>query len=102
MRTNGTVVLSPVLDLLGVTHVIFRGTPPPGIRPVFQSPDYWVLENPSALSRVFVPQRIEAAGDDGKLLQKLAEPDFNPRRIAYVEDAAGIPGDCQWKCPDCF
>ena len=40
MTTNGSVFLPPVLDLLAVTHVIFRGTPPPGVRPVFQSPDY--------------------------------------------------------------
>jgi hypothetical protein len=94
-RTNGSVVLSPVLDLLGVTHVIFRGTPPPGIRPVFQSPDYWVMKNPSALSRVFVPQRVEAGDNDEKIIQKLADPEFDPRQVAYIEVSAGLPGDCR-------
>ena len=46
---EGDAKLSPVLDMLGVRYVIFRGTPPPPpapkLRPVFQSPDYWVLEN---------------------------------------------------------
>ena len=42
---EGNVRLPPVLDLLGVRYVIFRGEPPPETRPVFQSPDYWVLEN---------------------------------------------------------
>jgi len=73
-------VLSPVLDLLGVTHVIFRRTPPPGVRPVFQSPDYWVMENSSALSRVFVPRRVEAGGNDEIIIQKLADPEFDPRQ----------------------
>jgi len=36
--------LSPILDMLGVRHVIFRGSPPQGVKPAFQSPDYWVLE----------------------------------------------------------
>jgi len=95
MRTNGSVVVSPVLDLLGVTHVIFRGTPPPGIQPVFQSPDYWIMKNPAALSRVFVPQRVEAGVDDAKIIQKLADPGFDPRQVAYVEAPAGLPGDCR-------
>jgi hypothetical protein len=95
MRTNGYVVLSPVLDLLGVTHVIFRGTPPPGIRPVFQSPDYWVMENSSALSRVFVPKRVKAGDNDAKTIQKLADPEFDPRQVAYVEASADLPCDCR-------
>ena len=94
-RTNGSVVLSPVLDLLGVTHVIFRRTPPPGVRPVFQSPDYWVMENSSALSRVFVPRRVEAGGNDEIIIQKLADPEFDPRQVAYVETAVDLPGDCR-------
>ncbi len=53
-ETN-TARLSPILDMLGVRHVIFRGSPPPGVKPEFQSPDYWILENRSALPRVFVP-----------------------------------------------
>ena len=94
-RTNGSVVLSPVLDLLGVTHVIFRGTPPPGIQPVFQSPDYWVMENSSALSRVFVPQRVKAGVNDEQIIQKLADPEFDPRKVAYVEASTGLPVDCR-------
>lgn len=95
MRADGSVALSPVMDLLEVTHVIYRGIPPPGIRPIFQSPDYWVMRNPTALSRVFVPERVESGIDAPKILQKLAQPEFNPRRVAYVETPVIVPGDCR-------
>jgi hypothetical protein len=83
--------LSPLLDMLGVTHVIFRGTPPPTLRPVFQSPDYWILANPSALPRVFIPARVESISDARERLEKLTSPLFDARQIAYVESAFPLP-----------
>jgi hypothetical protein len=79
------VRVSPVLDLLGVTHVIFRGTPPTGVSPAFQSPDYWVMCNPNALPRVFVPERVEVEPDTRARLTRLGSPDFDPRSTCYVE-----------------
>ena len=93
-ETN-TAQLSPILDMLGVRHVIFRGSPPQKIKPEFQSPDYWVLENSSALPRVFVPQRVEVAPDDDERLGKLARPEFNPREVAYVETPVDLPPECR-------
>ena len=57
LRPPGVVRLSPILDLLNVHYVIFRGTPPAGLRPDFQGDDYWVMTNTHALPRAFVPAR---------------------------------------------
>jgi len=87
--------LSPILDMLGVRHVIFRGSPPQGVKPAFQSPDYWVLENRSALPRVFVPQEVEVVTNDDERLEKLAAPGFDPRAVAYVESPVALPPKCR-------
>ena len=47
--------------MLDVRYVIFRGNPPAELHPEFSSPDYWVMKNPRALPRVFVPERVEMA-----------------------------------------
>jgi hypothetical protein len=92
---TNTAQLSPILDMLGVRYVIFRGSPPQGVKPAFQSPDYWVLENDSTLPRAFVPQRVEVAPDDNERLGKLALPEFNPREVAYVETPVDLPSQCR-------
>jgi hypothetical protein len=81
--------LSPVLDLLNVRYVIFRGTPPPGLKPAFQSSDYWVAVNHSALPRAFVPERVETA-EASSQLTLLGAQHFDPKKIAYVESNSGI------------
>jgi len=95
ITTNSSAQLSPILDMLGVQYVIFRGSPPENIRPVFQSTDYWVLENRSALPRTFVPRRVEAVSNDNEELGKLALPDFNPREVAYVDTPVDLPPECR-------
>lgn len=87
--------LAPVLDMLGVRHVIFRGTPPPEMRPAFQGPDYWALVNHAALARAFVPQRVETVVDDRERLRLLASLQFNPRAVAYVEAPVNLPAACR-------
>jgi hypothetical protein len=95
ITVTNTVRLSPVLDMLSVQYVIFRGSPPQKIRPAFQSADYWVLENRSARPRVFVPQRVEVVANHNERLGKLALPDFNPREVAYVETPVALPPECR-------
>jgi hypothetical protein len=87
--------LSPVLDLLGVGFVIFRGQPSEGMIPAFQSPDYWVLANRSALPRVFVPGQVEVVNDGNEMLYRLGLPEFDPRKIAYVEEPVRLPSECR-------
>lgn len=88
----GDIQLLPVLDMLSVRYVIFRGTPFPGAKPRFQSPDYWVLENPKALPRAFIPKWVEVVTNDALRLQKLTSDSFDPREVAYVEKPLSLPG----------
>src|SRR5262249_1695140 len=83
---EGNVRLPPLLDMLAVRYVIFRGAPRPGTHPAFQSPDYWVLVNPNALPRAFVPRRIVLAADPTERLRKLNGAEFDAREIAFVEE----------------
>jgi hypothetical protein len=101
LRPESTLVgdsdirVPPVLDLLGVRYVIFRGSPPAGFKPKFQSPDYWVVENKSALPHAFVPQTVERVNDSKERLNKLGSSDFDPRKVAYVETAVSLPALCK-------
>jgi len=92
---EGGIQLPPVFDMLNVRYVIFRGGPNPGDKPLLQGPDYWVLENRSAMARVYVPQRVEMVTDDGARLQKLAAPDFDARKVAYVESPVALAPNCR-------
>ena len=92
---DGGIQLPPVFDLLNVRYVIFRGTPNPSDHPLLQGTDYWVLENRSALPRVSVPQRVEVVADEKTRLQKLGRPDFDPRKVAFVELPVALPSSCQ-------
>ena len=94
LATNAEMRLSPVLDLLGVRHVIFRRPPFEGARPAFQGADYWVMANPQALPRVFIPRRVELTADKQARLKKLASEQFDPRAIAYVETRVDLPEEC--------
>jgi hypothetical protein len=87
----GGVKLSPILDLLGVQYVIFRGSPPPDLTPPIVGPDYWALRNPSAMPRVFVPRRVETVPEEKERLAKLGSPEFDPRAVAYVEIPVAVP-----------
>ena len=117
--TPTTFRLSPVLDMLNVRYVVFRGTPPqflpftflqavehmchlvfrgtplPDVRPDFSSPDYWVMTNEYALPRAYVPERVETVDNDKERLAKLAAEDFNPRQVAYVEEPIQLPAACR-------
>ncbi len=92
---EGALRLWPVFDMLGVRHVIFRGSPQPNARPAFQGPDYWVMVNSNALTRAFVPHRVETVADDKARLAKLAAKEFDPREVAYVESPASLPDPCR-------
>ena len=91
----GTVQMVPVLDMLDVRYGVFRGTPPPSVKPAFQGNDYWVLINSNALPRVFVPKSVKAATSDGEELETLAAPEFNPADIALVETTVELPALCR-------
>lgn len=86
--------LSPILDMLAVRHVIFRGAPPAEIKPAFHSPDYWVMENRNALGRVYVPRRVQTVTDPDERFRRLGAADFDAREIALVESPINLPAEC--------
>ena len=91
----GTITLSPVMDMLGVRYVIFRGAPPPGVTPAFSSPDYWVVEVSTAMPRAFVPGSVAVVPDTMARLAKIAQQAFDPRQVAYVETPVDLPQECR-------
>ncbi len=97
MLPPDAVRLPPILDMLAVRYVIFRGSPPAdkGVRGHFSGDDYWVLINRSALPRVFVPERVETIADDHQRLHKMAAADFHPQQVAYVETPLDLPTRCR-------
>jgi hypothetical protein len=92
ITTNGEARLSPLLDMLGVRNVLLRGRAPPEARPVVEGLDYWVLKNPGALERVFVPKHVEVETNDAVRLQKLSATDFAAGEVSYVELPLSLPG----------
>jgi hypothetical protein len=82
---------SPIADLLGVRYLVYRGTPPPDTPVLSQSPDYYVVENPRALPRAFVPERVEASQSVASTLYRLSRPSFDPRKLALLESNQPLP-----------
>jgi hypothetical protein len=91
IQSPNMIHLPPILDMLDVRYVIFRGTPSPDIHPPFQGNDYWVLVNSNALPRVFIPKSVETIPNDRAELKKLASAQFNPADVAYVESPVDLP-----------
>lgn len=90
-----TIKLPPVLSMLNVRYVIFRGKPRRGFEPLLQGPDYWIVENRDALPRVFVPQEVETVADEKTMLALLADEGFHARRVAYVNQKMNLPRECR-------
>lgn len=77
--------LSPILDLLGVRWLVFRGRPPEDFTPAWSGLDYWVTENPDALPRVRIPLRVEVVEDAAERVTRLADPEHRPAEVALLE-----------------
>ena len=90
----GSIELHPVLDMLNVRYVIFRGSPAPNVRPDFTGVDYWAVINQKALPRVFVPLQVATVQDDRARLTEMAAANFNPRQMAFVEQPVDLPILC--------
>lgn len=75
---------SPLMDMLGVRYRIYREPPPPDEDVIITSLDYWIVENPRALPRPYVPRRVEVAAEE-EMLERISRADFAPAEVAYVE-----------------
>jgi hypothetical protein len=83
-NADGRTLLPPILNLLNTRFLIFRRPPPP-IGPIlFQEADYWVVENPNAMPRVFVPSRVEVASDM-QALAAMEQWNFDPEAVGYLQ-----------------
>jgi hypothetical protein len=76
---------SPITSMMNLRYLIFPGTPPPGRHPRFAKEGYWLYETTKFLPRAFVPRHVEEISDPQLRLQLLAQPDFDPQDVAYVE-----------------
>lgn len=94
---SGELVFPPILDMLNVRYMIFRGTPPANIKPQFQGDDYWAVINPRAMPRAYVPAGVDVIDDALVRKQRLADADFDPRHMALVErkPAMDFPDECR-------
>lgn len=90
LTSGGDVQLSPILDMLAVRYLIFGGLPDPRTHPAFQGPDYWVLVNPDAMPRAYIPRQVEMVADNATRLRKLASSEFDPRDVAYLESPVDL------------
>ncbi|MCU0727445.1 MAG: hypothetical protein MUE73_16930, partial [Planctomycetes bacterium] len=79
--------MSSVLHMLDVRWIVLSGAPPTGVRPHLRGDGFFVLENPGALGRVFVPRRAEAVPDRARRLMNLKAPSFDARELALLESA---------------
>ncbi len=95
MSANG-LQSPPLLSLLNVRYLVFRGSPPSGVKPYLQEADYWVWENADVLPRVFVPEQVEVIRYAGIRLKRLGAADFVPRKVAFVDQPLpNLPPRCQ-------
>lgn len=88
---DGAPRLSPLLDMLNLRYLVFRGAPQEGFDAILNSEGYWVAENHHALPRVFIPTRTETETDPERRLRRLANPSFDPRQLALVEVPLALP-----------
>jgi hypothetical protein len=88
---NGGVRLAPILDMLNVRYIIFRGQPYGAGKPDFVETDYWAMTNSHALPRAFVPARVETVPDDAERLRRMLSNDYDPAQVAFVEQPLNLP-----------
>lgn len=74
----------PILNLLNVRHFVLRVPPPVNFEILNHTDDYWVVKNNAALPRAFVPRAIVFEPDESAALEKMIQPNFDPRELAFL------------------
>lgn len=92
---TGVIRMHRIMDMFNVRYVILRGKPVPNVKPVLVGDDYWILQNPRALPRTFVPRRVELVADDQEQLERLGSNSFDPWQVALVEQPVELPDTCR-------
>jgi hypothetical protein len=83
--------LHPVADLLNVRYLVLRKSPPDGLPAVVHEDDYWIVENPRALPRAFVPRSLNRVSSRKEALETMRGNEFEPRNVALVVEDLGLP-----------
>lgn len=83
-------------DLLNAGYLIAPGPQdfpdePDAPRLVLQEEGVWVYERPTALPRAWIVQEIEPIRESHRILQRIHDTDFDPRRTALVEAPLTCP-----------
>ncbi len=73
------MIYHPVADLLNVRYFVVRKPPREGVAAVVHEDDYWVVENPRAIPRAFVPHSARVNQGDDEALAAMNSRDFDPR-----------------------
>jgi hypothetical protein len=89
------IELSPILNMLNVRYVIFRGTPQKFMHFPFQGDDYWALVNSNVLPRVFVPKSVQTVSNADDELRQIASQQFDAAKTTFVESPIQLPADCR-------
>jgi hypothetical protein len=89
------IELSPILNMLNVRYVIFRGTPRESIHLPFEGDNYWALVNSNVLPRAFVPKSVQTVANADDELQQIASQQFDAAKTTFVESPIQLPADCR-------
>jgi len=95
LKSESGLKLHPVADLLNVRYLVLRTPPADGLVAVVHQDDYWVVENPAALPRAFVPRSVRIVMGDEEALQIMGQSEFAPRDVVLMLEDPEVPGDMQ-------
>ncbi len=91
-EVDGRLDVLPFVDLLGVRSLLFRQRPADTTAVALGG--YWLVTNPEALPRAFVPTRVALEADRARREERLASWEFEPSRLALVEQPLALPDSC--------
>lgn len=90
-RSGNSMITNPFMwDLLNVKYIVSDRPIFPNVQPLFASQEngQMVYANPTALPRAWFVDTLVHESSGMKILEHLRDGTFNPRRKAYVENAA--------------
>ncbi|MBI5799181.1 MAG: hypothetical protein HZA92_00435 [Verrucomicrobia bacterium] len=96
ITADGRVELKMALNLFGVRYVIFWGDNVPGLKPLLADSEtpIRVVENTTALPRVYVPASVRHVPGSAERRSIIASVGFDPRQTALVEVPMNLGTNC--------
>ncbi len=82
--SRGRIRLPPILSMLNTRYIVMRSEPSVDWPVIFHDADYWVIENPDTIPRVFIPKTFAQVFSDEAALREMTSVSFDPTQIAYV------------------